>query len=170
MTMFCGYETYELYLRSPEWDKKRREALEEGGNRCCVCGGTDSLQVHHLSYRELGGVDISPVRVLCKACHEKVHASSEYIKGRYGMVLDALMSAVLADTMAVLWKGRIPPGSTTRLKGILLSEVERTFSWSGHDAPAFYKAHHSDNRPDAHFNNLIETATKVWNLDNGEST
>lgn len=165
---FCGYETYELYLDSDEWKAKRKEALEEAGNKCSICGSTDHLQVHHLSYEELEGKDISQVRVLCKSCHEKVHASGGYVQGRYGMVLQTLMSAILADAMAVLWKGQIPPGNTTRLKGYLLKEFERTFVWSGHDAPAIYKANHSDSHPDRQFNSLIDMTTKVWNLHKGE--
>lgn len=165
---FCGYPTYEAYLQSHKWSKKREAALKEADYKCSICGGKDNLQVHHLSYKEVEGEDVSQVRVLCRPCHEKVHASVEYVQGRYGMILQTLMSTILADAMAVLWKGQVPSGSTTRLKGYLLKEFERTFVWSGQEAPAIYKMHHSGNHPDAQFNKLIETTTKVWNLHGGD--
>ena len=171
--MFCGYETYEQYLKSPEWEAKRLRAMEEDGHKCCICGSADNLQVHHLNYKEFEGCDISQVRVLCRSCHEKVHASTGYINGRFGIILSTLISSVLADVMAVLWKGNIPPGMTTRLKGILLAEFERTYVWSGHLAPTIYKAYHNNRHPSMQFDDLISTTTDVWNLnkeDKGNET
>lgn len=167
---FCGYETYEKYLQSPEWAAKREVALEGSEHKCCICGTTEPLQVHHLEYTEFEGKDVSQVRVLCKSCHEKVHASAQYITRRYGLVLESIVSAILADAMAVLWKGAVPSNSTTRLKGILLKELERTSTLSGHDAPAIYKAHLSPNRPTRQFDELIEMTTDVWNLLKEEET
>ena len=167
--MFCGYETYDQYLLSSEWREKREKALEEQGRRCCICGATDNLHVHHLAYVEVDGRDMSPVRVLCQSCHKRVHASSDYITGKFGIIIEALFSAVIADTMAVLWKGNIPAGSTTRLKGILVDEFKRSQGLPATLAPAIYKANFFPNKPETQFDRFMNTATDVWNLNNGGS-
>lgn len=66
--------TYAEYLKSPQWRKKRRKALELHGSKCGVCGSTERLEVHHLHYRTL--FRESPrddLRVLCHDCHALHH-------------------------------------------------------------------------------------------------
>lgn len=66
---------YEAYLRSPEWDAKRRAVLKRDGYQCTVCLATDTtLQVHHLMYaatREEETLDY--LTTVCKACHDEYH-------------------------------------------------------------------------------------------------
>lgn len=57
----------------------RREILEAFDNKCCVCGCTDNLDVHHVDGK---GTTIKPkdrnnncdnLVVLCTSCHIKIH-------------------------------------------------------------------------------------------------
>ena len=64
-------ESYQAYLRSPEWKEKRKELLEEVNHECEDCGSDKNLQVHHLNYDNLGEEELGEdVEVLCRDCHE----------------------------------------------------------------------------------------------------
>lgn len=63
-------EDYRAYLRSPEWRARRLEFLEDAEYQCQECGSNKKLQVHHLSYDNLGDETEDDVEVLCKECHE----------------------------------------------------------------------------------------------------
>ena len=65
---------YESYIHSASWRKRRQRALRLGHYRCALCGSTQSLQVHHLTYAHLGNELDSELMVLCTSCHHKVHA------------------------------------------------------------------------------------------------
>ena len=65
---------YESYIHSASWRKRRQRALRLGHYRCALCGSTQSLQVHHLTYAHLGNELDSELMVLCTSCHNKVHA------------------------------------------------------------------------------------------------
>lgn len=43
---------YESYIHSGSWRKRRQRALRLGHYRCALCGSTQSLQVHHLTYAQ----------------------------------------------------------------------------------------------------------------------
>jgi hypothetical protein len=57
------------YLNSETWRKRRYAALEAVEFRCQLCGETDSLEVHHLTYERLGNEDPSDLFVICKGHH-----------------------------------------------------------------------------------------------------
>lgn len=62
------------YLQSPLWRSIRKNAIIHYGEVCGKCGeyGTD---VHHLTYERVGGDElIEDLQVLCRDCHEAVHA------------------------------------------------------------------------------------------------
>lgn len=66
---------YAVYLNSPEWGEKRKEALKLANHRC-RCGETETLEVHHLSYERLGFERQRDLVVLCNSCHAKEHGRS----------------------------------------------------------------------------------------------
>src|SRR5438093_4983788 len=41
---------YPEYLQTPEWQQKRRAALEQAEYRCQVCNRGEHLNVHHRTY------------------------------------------------------------------------------------------------------------------------
>lgn len=70
-------QEYRKYLKSKDWQKKRRTKLTRQGGakrRCAICGETENLDIHHLSYRrDLTKVKQCDLRILCRVCHDTAH-------------------------------------------------------------------------------------------------
>ncbi len=76
--------TYEEYLRSPEWRRKRARRLKLDRNACQKCGATSKeyrLEVHHLTYERLGDERMEDLQTLCVLCHPV--ATSEQRRKKY---------------------------------------------------------------------------------------
>lgn len=66
---FVGYSSY---IKSNDWRKKRKYALEYLGKQCQRCEVKDkNLEVHHKHYKTLYHEKIEDIEVLCSECHEK---------------------------------------------------------------------------------------------------
>ena len=79
-----NYE-YSLYLRSPEWQKKRTERLKIDNFKCAVCGRPMDLQVHHLNYDNIGRENVyTDLITLCKFCHTDIENEKRAYKARQG--------------------------------------------------------------------------------------
>lgn len=66
-------ENYVKYLKTEEWQKKRIERLKIDNFKCCRCGSPHNIQVHHLSYRNIGNEDVyNDLITLCDSCHESI--------------------------------------------------------------------------------------------------
>ena len=61
------------YLKSAYWVSRRERALKQDGYKCCMCGATSNLNVHHRSYERLGAESDSDLMVLCRDCHMVMH-------------------------------------------------------------------------------------------------
>lgn len=62
------------YIKSEEWDIKRKTKLKEANYKCQLCAENQTeLHVHHNNYDNLGYEDMSDLIVLCKDCHSKFH-------------------------------------------------------------------------------------------------
>ena len=59
---------YVEYMKSEEWQVKRKELLEAASYLCEDCGEIAN-QVHHVNYDSLGEEEDSDVQVLCEDCH-----------------------------------------------------------------------------------------------------
>lgn len=79
-----GYTNYNEYLRSEHWQKFRqrffrtsstcRNLIKEfGGLRCQFCFADVPLQVHHRTYKRLGGESMNDVAIVCEKCHTEIH-------------------------------------------------------------------------------------------------
>lgn len=71
-------EEYQGYLKSDHWkelrkEKRNRVSKKKGKVRCAVCAATESIETHHLFYRNIYDVQTSDLRMLCKTCHKTVH-------------------------------------------------------------------------------------------------
>ena len=82
--IFCPYckqsinkkTIHDEYIKSPKWQAKRNERLKVDNYRCARCGADEKreLQVHHISYKNLGDEDVyNDLITLCKNCHSIVH-------------------------------------------------------------------------------------------------
>lgn len=74
-TNSVGRVRYQDYIKSPEWFRKRREALVYYKYTCDLCGDRRRLQVHHKTYARLGMELMKDLQVLCVDCHKDVHES-----------------------------------------------------------------------------------------------
>lgn len=64
---------YRNYLKSPQWDQRRRTALAHAGYRCERCGANAPLQVHHLTYKRVFREHPGDLQALCFPCHRWAH-------------------------------------------------------------------------------------------------
>ena len=65
---------YAAYIGSPAWRTKRRERLALDKGRCVVCKAR-AVNVHHLTYRNLGNEDARHDLVsVCRVCHKLMDA------------------------------------------------------------------------------------------------
>ena len=70
---------YREYLKSDDWRNKRAKFIQyvrrcNKGVACCtVCGVEETLDVHHLNYRNIYDVTFDDLTLLCRPCHESVH-------------------------------------------------------------------------------------------------
>lgn len=71
-------EFYQEYIRSEAWREKAQERMRVDHYRCVMCGRSvdrcKSLQVHHVTYRNLGHEDVmKDLCTVCGSCHQKLH-------------------------------------------------------------------------------------------------
>ena len=67
-------ERYNEFMQSEEWRDLRTVMLDIYNHQCDVCGATEDLHVHHLTYERFGGDErTTDLQVLCKTCHERAH-------------------------------------------------------------------------------------------------
>lgn len=64
---------YSEYLRSPEWQEKRKKALRFAGFKCQLCNSAERLNVHHRTYERLGQELLGDLITLCNDCHSIFH-------------------------------------------------------------------------------------------------
>jgi 5-methylcytosine-specific restriction endonuclease McrA len=59
---------------SGRWQQARAAARKRDGERCCNCGSTERLQVHHIVPLAKGGdrFALSNLKTLCSDCHASV--------------------------------------------------------------------------------------------------
>lgn len=73
-TPFLGPAYLTEYLRSPHWLALRERMLKRAGGFCQRCRERRApLEVHHLTYRNVGQERESELKVLCHECHELEH-------------------------------------------------------------------------------------------------
>lgn len=70
---------YQKYLQSAHWQQRRRDFISDMGNICEKCdiprwlaqiAYQQDLNVHHLSYANLGHEEDCDLEALCRRCHE----------------------------------------------------------------------------------------------------
>lgn len=65
--------TYEEYINSVMWWLRKKRALISANYRCIKCKSQIDLQVHHLTYDNLGEEKDEDLIVLCEICHIQEH-------------------------------------------------------------------------------------------------
>lgn len=71
---FLGSTYLTEYLQNDHWKATQKRALLRAGGYCQRCHQRGlPLDVHHLTYRNLGRERESDLLVLCRDCHQKEH-------------------------------------------------------------------------------------------------
>lgn len=95
---------YRAYLRSPSWQRVRKQALQGSGYRCEHCGKTRRqagwLEVNHKHYRTAFGRERWPqdLEALCHSCHTKADRAR---RRRHG--LEPKSRVVSWAVFAIIW-------------------------------------------------------------------
>lgn len=66
-------DAYQLYLSSPDWQFIRSQRLEYDQYTCCGCLTGRHLQVHHVTYDNLGHEQLEDLVTVCERCHRAIH-------------------------------------------------------------------------------------------------
>lgn len=86
---------YYKYLRTQAWEETRQKVFRRDGFKCVLCGEAKDLNVHHITYENLGAEKVSDLVTLCQACHESVHNGKPY--GRWDSTLRELIGHKIAS-------------------------------------------------------------------------
>jgi 5-methylcytosine-specific restriction endonuclease McrA len=70
---FDPKKDYGAWLETDEWQAIREKALERAEHCCADCGSERGLEVHHLTYRNLGAERPEDLVVVCSDCHVERH-------------------------------------------------------------------------------------------------
>ena len=70
------FNSYDEYIHSEEWQKRRLQILKRDNYQCQRCGSAKQLRVHHIHYPEVYGEEPDEDLItLCDSCHTFVHKS-----------------------------------------------------------------------------------------------
>lgn len=64
---------YRKYLHSAAWERKRLAVLKRCRGMCERCGKWPVVNVHHLSYANVGNEPIGDLIGVCTRCHLELH-------------------------------------------------------------------------------------------------
>jgi len=90
--------SYDEYLQSPWWRKRRHARLKKANWKCerCAASVASVANVHHLNYDRLGAERDTDLEVLCRRCHAG-HHTDESRKHNLGVYLKLASETVRLD-------------------------------------------------------------------------
>lgn len=68
---------YKNYLKSKHWKNKKKESYASKNYKCFFCPKRNNLQLHHITYENLGKELTEDLIYLCREHHTYVHKSGE---------------------------------------------------------------------------------------------
>lgn len=76
---------YQAYINSKEWQETRQRIFNRDNFRCVKCGCSKNLQVHHITYENLGEEKDADLVTLCDKCHNSIHSltTNDYLALAY---------------------------------------------------------------------------------------
>lgn len=100
----------EVYLTSEYWKNKRKQILEYYKSKCCLCGTTEDLNIHHLYYNIdentaidewEGKEDEKGLVVLCKNCHKHIHNVRKIEDYKIGTLLSKYSNIIKSEKYSI---------------------------------------------------------------------
>lgn len=68
------------------WKLVSEQAKERDGQKCRICGATESLHVHHITYDRFGFEEIDDLTTLCKDHHELITSKNSQLKSKQSYI------------------------------------------------------------------------------------
>ena len=69
-----GFDSYKDYIASSLWRRTRSDYWRSDRAKDCICGATEGLVLHHLTYERIGEERLDDLTPLCPECHSLIHA------------------------------------------------------------------------------------------------
>jgi hypothetical protein len=66
-------EMRSAYYTTPHWESVRSSRFEHDSMMCVLCGDSDELQCHHVTYQNIFREQLSDLLTVCSDCHRKIH-------------------------------------------------------------------------------------------------
>lgn len=67
------WDWYNSYLKTPQWQRKRRAVIDRCGGICEGCRINKVFQIHHLTYDHAGDEFLWELVGVCRMCHSRLH-------------------------------------------------------------------------------------------------
>lgn len=65
--------SYKDYLKTEHWKLTKKSFLVTVKHNCMKCGIKEKLEVHHITYKDLGNEKNNQLSLLCRSCHQNTH-------------------------------------------------------------------------------------------------
>lgn len=79
--------SYEDYLKTKHWKVIKSEYKKRHRYQCTLCFSDKNLQLHHMTYKNIGREKFTDLVYLCEGCHIKIHktldAEKTKVLGRF---------------------------------------------------------------------------------------
>lgn len=107
------------YIKTQAWEEMRQKVFRRDGFKCVICGEAKNLNVHHITYENLGAEKASDLVTLCQFCHEDIH------NGKPSERMDSFVRRAIVSKSLSLWEYAETP-RRERLRNIWkeLDEIE----------------------------------------------
>jgi len=102
-----GYADYSAYLRSGAWRERKADYWASDQPQDCICGKTDGLQLHHLTYERVGDEPPTDLTPLCPNCHAMIHTLER--RGEIGLDFTGFVSEKRAERYRLESEGKRLP-------------------------------------------------------------
>ena len=79
---------YNEYLKSNEWQNKRKIVFETKWEYCEKCWSIEKLNIHHWSYKKKYNEPIRHLFILCDICHKDFHTKYKIWKSMLNKTLN----------------------------------------------------------------------------------
>lgn len=97
------------YIKTQAWEEMRQKVFRRDGFRCVVCGEEKNLNVHHLTYENLGAEKVSDMITLCRTCHQGIHEGKTIEQLKREITYDRDDDMSYDELMCIAYAGSLDP-------------------------------------------------------------